>query len=145
MDRNEAGCTDLVPYAVVVQGNVVKESLTSIIAQFCDGTKQLLKSIAPISSAMDEVREAERQLESSFVHIKATLDSKVAFMFTDLQREFHVFIEVGKTFLKSCRSMGIFATNEMQLNKIRQELRDKMLDKLKLYLDSLLGYWCMRL
>ncbi len=61
-------------------------------------------------------------------------------MLTDLQEEFHVFIRVGKGFLHSCRSMAMYAIDKEQLVEIQQELRDKMLQKLKEYLDSLSDY-----
>ncbi len=140
MDKNGACRADLVqPDNNTVQGNI-KANLTNMFTQVFDGTKKLLKYLPPMSSAIKEVQEAEEQLKIDLVNIKAKSDSKVAIMLTDLQEEFHVFIRVGKGFLHSCRSMAMYAIDEEQLVEIQQELRDKMLDKLKEYLDSVSDY-----
>ncbi len=122
--------------------NVIKPNLTLTvtISQICDGAKTLSNFLPPIVSAIKEVRDAEEQLTTDLVNIKATSDFKVKKMLTDLQQEYRTFLVVGKGFLKSCKWMAMYATNKEQLLKIEQELRDESLGELNKYLDSLSSY-----
>ncbi len=75
MDKNEACCADPVPCDNDMAQSSVKANLTSMITQVCNGTKKLLNSLPPMSTAIKEVQEAEEQLQVDLVNIKATSDS----------------------------------------------------------------------
>ncbi len=109
-----------------------------IIAQVLDGAKKLVEYLPSISTTIEEVRETEKQLKIDLANIKATLDSKVAIMLTDLQEEFQVVIRVGKGFLQSCCSMTTYAIDENHLNEINK-VKVRQVEGVYRFVKRLLG------
>ncbi len=145
MDKNLTTCVDpeveLVPRnnSTTVQ-NVSNASVSGLFSQVCDGTMKLLEYLPSMSNAVEEVKEADRRVQSILVGITAASDPEVRFKLANLQQEFRDFIRVGKDFLENCLSMAKYVKNEQLVTKIKDQLGSKILDKLKMYIDSLSRY-----
>lgn len=144
MDKNQT-CADpeveVVPRknSTTVQ-NVSNETVSGLFTQVCDGTMKLLEYLPSMSNAVEEVKEADRRVQSILVGITAASDPEVRFKLANLQQEFRDFIRVGKDFLENCLSMAKYVKNEKHVTEIKEQLGIKILDELKMYIDSLSGY-----
>ncbi len=128
---------DLVRGNSTTDQNVSQLSLPSIINNVCDGARKLLEFIPSMKNAVNEIEKAEMRVKNALTGITADSDLDVVCKLTNLQKEFRAFIRVGKDFLEYCLSMAKYVRNERHIAEIKEELRQEIVVKLKVYIDKL--------